>query len=169
MALILSISVSGTLYAQQDLLVSLSSSYKHALWSEKPIELCDVVVRNGLHPKGALFMPCDTEVSKVRFVEPGIMDMTIQIEPVKVGFTPAEEQRNIHTVYISARAKISKMEEQNKKFRKELEKELTRLFDEKAMFLPDAMYLLLSPEMEFTMYTLEAGVVTGTLEQLANH
>jgi hypothetical protein len=152
-----------------DLLVSLSSSSKHALWAEKPTGLCDAIVKNGTPPRGALFISCDTTVSKVRFIEPGILDINVDMEPVKVGFTPVEEQRNIHPIYVTARAKISEMEKEDKKFRKELEEEIRILFDDKAFFLSDTMHVVLPAETEFTIYRPDASVAKGTLEQLANN
>ena len=165
--------IAGTCFSlslySQDLLVRLESSAKHRAWAEKPAELCEVLIKNGTPPKGALFVACDTAVSKVRFLEPGIIDINVEIEPVKVGFTPIEEQRASHAVYIAARAKITEMENSNKKFKKELEEELTVIFDEKALFLSDVMYILLPAETEFTLYRPETGAVKGTLEQLANN
>lgn len=157
---------SGSLYSA-DLIVKMDSSFKHKAWAEKPAELCEVVVKGSTVPKGPLFISCETTVSKVRFMEPAIIDLSVQIDPVKIGFTPEEPQRNSHPIYVAARAKISEMEKKDKKFKKQLEEEINLLFDQKAMFLSDAMYLLLPADTEFTLYTKEAGSSKGTLEQLS--
>ncbi len=158
---------SSSIYSA-DLIVKMDSSYKHKAWAEKPAELCDVVVKGSTVPKSPLFVSCETTVSKVRFMEPAVIDLTVQIDPLKIGSTPEEAQRNNHPIYVAARAKISEMEKKDKKFKKELESEVKLLFDDHAMFLSDAMYLILPLETEFTMYTKEGGLVSkGTLEQLS--
>lgn len=149
-----------------ELLVSLSGSSKHLAWDAKPAELCGVEVKNQ-KAKGALYLPCDTTVSSVRFFESEAINILVEIEPTKIGPSLGEsDDVTGNPVYHAASRKISEMEEKDRKFRKDLETAKNALFDKKALLLHDVMYLPMPLDTVFTMYVSPAGESKGTIQEL---